>query len=77
MVATDRISAFDVVLPTAIPEKGAVLCQLSAFWFDRTSDIVPNHVVALATDRPDLSLDPEIERRAMLEGEVCLTFEGN
>ena len=66
MVATDRISAFDVVLPTAIPEKGAVLCQLSAFWFDRTSSIVPNHVVALATDRPDLSLDPEIERRAMI-----------
>ena len=66
MVATDRISAFDVVLPTAIPEKGTVLCQLSAFWFDRTSHIVPNHVLALATDRPDLSLAPEIERRAMI-----------
>ena len=43
MVATDRISAFDVVLPTGIPEKGAVLCQISAFWFERTGGIVPNH----------------------------------
>jgi phosphoribosylaminoimidazole-succinocarboxamide synthase len=46
MVATDRISAFDYVLATGIPDKGAVLNQLSAFWFDRTADIVPNHVVA-------------------------------
>ena len=44
MIATDRISAFDVVLPTPIPEKGTVLCQLSAFWFGQTSHIVPNHV---------------------------------
>ena len=66
MVATDRISAFDVVLPTAIPEKGAVLCQLSAFWFDRTADIVPNHMVSLAGGREDLSLTPEVARRAMV-----------
>ena len=66
MVATDRISAFDVVLPTPIPEKGAVLSQISAFWFDRTSRIVPNHVVAMASDRPDLALHPEITRRAMV-----------
>ena len=64
MVATDRISAFDVVLPTGIPEKGAVLCQISAFWFDRTSDIVPNHLVSLATERDGLSR--EIARRAMV-----------
>ena len=50
MVATDRISAFDVVLPTAIPRKGEVLSRLSAFWFQRTADLVPNHLVALATD---------------------------
>ena len=66
MVATDRISAFDVVLPTAIPEKGAVLCQLSAFWFGQTSDIIPNHMVARAADRDGLSIDPEIARRAMV-----------
>ena len=66
MVATDRISAFDVVLPTGIPEKGAVLCQISAFWFDKTSHIVPNHFVALATDRPDLDLPQDLARRAMV-----------
>ena len=66
MVATDRISAFDVVLPTAIPEKGAVLCQLSAFWFGQTSDIIPNHMVGRDADRDSLSIDPEIARRAMV-----------
>ena len=66
MVATDRISAFDVVLPTDIPEKGAVLSQMSAFWFERTTHIIPNHLIALAVDRPDLSLPPEISRRAMV-----------
>ena len=45
MVATDRISAFDFVLGSGIPDKGKVLTQLSAFWFARTSDIVANHVV--------------------------------
>jgi phosphoribosylaminoimidazole-succinocarboxamide synthase len=45
MVATDRISAFDFVLGSGIPDKGKVLTQLSAFWFDRTRDIVENHVV--------------------------------
>jgi phosphoribosylaminoimidazole-succinocarboxamide synthase len=46
MVATDRISVFDVVLPTPIPDKGAVLSGLSVFWFDRTRHIVPNHLVS-------------------------------
>src|SRR5438309_9143278 len=45
IVATDRISAFDVVLPTGIPDKGAVLTQMSAFWFEKTGDIVPNHFI--------------------------------
>ena len=66
MVATDRISAFDVVLPTGIPEKGAVLCQISAFWFDKTANIIPNHFVALASDRPDLNLSDDIARRSMV-----------
>ncbi|MDE2860561.1 MAG: phosphoribosylaminoimidazolesuccinocarboxamide synthase [Chloroflexota bacterium] len=48
MVATDRISAFDVVLPTAIPQKGLVLSRLSAYWFQRTGHIVPNHLIAMA-----------------------------
>jgi phosphoribosylaminoimidazole-succinocarboxamide synthase len=50
LVATDRISAFDVVLPTPIPDKGAVLTQLSLWWFERLADVVPNHV--LGTDVP-------------------------
>jgi phosphoribosylaminoimidazole-succinocarboxamide synthase len=51
MVASDRISAYDVVLPTAIPDKGKVLTGLSVFWFERTSDIVPNHF--LSADVPE------------------------
>ncbi len=66
MVATDRISAFDVVLPTAIPEKGTVLCQMSAFWFRKTADILPNHFLDLASDRSGLDLPDEIARRAMI-----------
>jgi phosphoribosylaminoimidazole-succinocarboxamide synthase len=46
IVATDRLSAFDVVLPTPIPDKGRVLTQLSYFWFDLLRDVIPNHVVA-------------------------------
>jgi len=46
IVATDRLSAFDVVLPTPIPDKGKVLTQMSAFWFDHFKSFVPNHVVS-------------------------------
>jgi phosphoribosylaminoimidazole-succinocarboxamide synthase len=51
LVATDRISAYDRIMPTPIPGKGAVLTALSAFWFARTADIVPNHLVDLVGDR--------------------------
>jgi len=50
IVATDRLSAFDVVLPTGIPGKGAVLTQLSLFWFDLLKDVMPNHVVTADVD---------------------------
>jgi phosphoribosylaminoimidazole-succinocarboxamide synthase len=50
LVASDRISTFDVVLPTEIPDKGRVLTGLSAFWFAQTSSIVPNHLLALRED---------------------------
>src|SRR5947208_154584 len=59
MVASDRISAYDVVLPTLIPDKGKVLTGLSAFWFERTGHLVPNHL--LSTDVSD-----ELSGRAML-----------
>lgn len=52
MVTTDRISAFDCVMPNGIPGKGAVLTQLSSFWFARTDDLIPNHL--LSTDVADL-----------------------
>src|SRR5437763_14525452 len=50
LVASDRISTFDVVLPTDIPDKGRVLTGLSAFWFARTQEICPNHLLALRDD---------------------------
>jgi phosphoribosylaminoimidazole-succinocarboxamide synthase len=62
LVASDRISTFDVVLPTEIPDKGRVLTGLSAFWFARTSDLVPNHLLAL---RPD-GRSTECKRLEML-----------
>ncbi|HEX5824503.1 MAG TPA: phosphoribosylaminoimidazolesuccinocarboxamide synthase, partial [Candidatus Limnocylindrales bacterium] len=50
LVASDRLSAFDVVLPTAIPDKGRVLTGLSRFWFERTADLVANHLVGVAPE---------------------------
>jgi phosphoribosylaminoimidazole-succinocarboxamide synthase len=50
LVASDRISVFDVVLPTDIPDKGRVLTGLSGFWFARTSELVPNHLLELRSD---------------------------
>ncbi len=55
IVASDRISAFDVVLPNGIPDKGKVLNQLSAFWFEKTAHLVPNHVVEVVDDVRSLS----------------------
>ena len=52
IVATDRISAFDVVLPTGIPDKGKVLSQMSAWWFEHTREVVPNHFIRLADGTP-------------------------
>ncbi|MGE5248485.1 MAG: phosphoribosylaminoimidazolesuccinocarboxamide synthase [Verrucomicrobiota bacterium] len=50
LVASDRLSAFDVVMPDGIPGKGKVLNQISAFWFDRLSDIIPNHMISIDVD---------------------------
>jgi phosphoribosylaminoimidazole-succinocarboxamide synthase len=50
LVASDRISTFDVVLPTLVPDKGRVLTGLSSFWFGRTRDVVPNHLLELGPD---------------------------
>jgi phosphoribosylaminoimidazole-succinocarboxamide synthase len=67
MVATDRISVFDVVLPTPIPDKGAVLNGLSVFWFGRTRHIVPNHMVSWkVSEFPESMRSGELAGRSML-----------
>ncbi|MCB9481525.1 MAG: phosphoribosylaminoimidazolesuccinocarboxamide synthase [Desulfobacteraceae bacterium] len=69
MVATDRISAFDVILPEPVPGKGKVLTQLSLFWFDFLKDIVPNHLIsANVEDYPEecQKYKKELEGRSML-----------
>jgi phosphoribosylaminoimidazole-succinocarboxamide synthase len=69
MVATDRISAFDHVLATGIPGKGRVLTQISLFWFDYLSDLVPNHLVTADVEKYPAELKPyqdELRDRSML-----------
>jgi phosphoribosylaminoimidazole-succinocarboxamide synthase len=69
MITTDRISAFDVVLPTPIPDKGRVLTGLSRFWFDRSRMLVPNHLVSTSVD----DLPPAFaEHRTELAGRSML-----
>ena len=65
MVATDRISAYDAVFPNGIPNKGAVLTQLATFWFERTSHLVPNHLIDFGLDA-GLDIEDEIARRSMV-----------
>ncbi len=70
IVATDRISAFDFILPTGIPDKGAVLTQMSAFWFQLSQEVVPNHYLRLAdgsdADGVPFDLPPELRGRSMV-----------
>ena len=74
MVASDRISAFDVVLPNAIPYKGAVLNSLSDFWFNKTRDIIKNHIITSNVDEFDLPLSSD--ERDMLRGRSSLVRKG-
>jgi phosphoribosylaminoimidazole-succinocarboxamide synthase len=70
IVATDRISAYDVVLPNGIPDKGAVLTQMAAFWFDLTSAVVPNHFIRVAdgtaADELPFELPPALRGRSSI-----------
>ncbi|NWG04591.1 MAG: phosphoribosylaminoimidazolesuccinocarboxamide synthase [Syntrophaceae bacterium] len=72
IVATDRISAFDVVMPNPIPDKGRVLTQLSKFWFDLTKDIVPNHVIATEVEDYPKECQPYLE---MLKGRSMMVVK--
>ncbi len=69
LVTTDRLSAFDVVLPTGIPRKGEVLTQISLYWFDFLSDLVPNHLITADVDEFPEALHPfkdQLRGRSML-----------
>ena len=67
IVTTDRISAFDVILPTEIPDKGVVLNQMALFWFDYVKDIIPNHIISSdLKDMPEEFQKPEYEGRTIL-----------
>ena len=68
IVTTDRLSAFDVVLPDPIPDKGRVLTEISNFWFAKTAHIIPNQLSGRGLD--DLPLDPD--ERALLEGRAAV-----
>src|SRR6476469_1086828 len=69
LVATDRISAFDYVLGSGIPDKGKVLTQLSAFWFEHTASIVPNHVISTNMGDLPAAFQPH---RSVLDGRSML-----
>ena len=67
MVATDRISAFDVILKNNIVDKGAILTQMSKFWFDYTKDIVPNHMISVdVKDMPEFFQNEEYDGKSMM-----------
>ena len=66
MVASDRISAFDVILPQPIPDKGRVLTAVSTFWFDQTKDIVPNHLISVDPGDFPEGAGPDVAGRTML-----------
>ncbi len=68
MVASDRISAYDHILPTPIPDKGRVLTAMSAFWFELLADLVPNHLVAVQDER----IPAEVIGRAMLVRDLTM-----
>ena len=71
LVASDRLSAFDVVLPTPIPDKGRVLTGISRFWFERTSDIIPNHLLGTSPDDLPAGFADEAAKRD-LRGRMML-----
>lgn len=67
LVVSDRISAFDYILPAMVPNKGKILNQISTFWFDFVKDIIPNHVISIdSKDFPEEFQTPEFEGRSML-----------
>ena len=67
MVATDRISCFDVILHNEVTKKGTVLTQMSKFWFDYTKDILPNHMISVDTkDMPEFFQQEKYDGKSMM-----------
>ena len=67
MVATDRISCFDVILNNVVTKKGTVLTQMSKFWFDLTKDILPNHMISAdVKDMPEFFQQPQFDGNSMM-----------
>ena len=67
MVATDRISCYDVILKNKINKKGTVLTQMSKFWFELTEDIIPNHMISVdVKDMPEFFQKPEFDGNSMM-----------
>ena len=73
LVASDRVSVYDVVLPTPVPDKGRVLTRLSSWWFARLADLVPNHVIS-TTDVPAEFAGRAVRCRRLLQS-IALTVE--
>ena len=74
MVASDRISAFDVILPDEIPYKGEILTRISAFWFNRFRDLIPNHMISVLPDKTPQAFE---EYQAYLAGRAMLVRKAN
>lgn len=72
IVTTDRLSAFDVVLPTPIPDKGKVLNQISLFWFEKFKNLVPNHILESDINRMELGVPLSTEQKELLRGRSIL-----
>ena len=67
MVATDRISCFDVILNNIVTKKGTVLTQMSKFWFEMTEDILPNHMISVdVKDMPEYFQQPQFDGNSMM-----------
>lgn len=78
LVATDRVSAYDVILPTEIPDKGRILTALSLFWFQKTKAIVPNHLLSVdPSSFPDIGLDKKwlVGRTMLVKKAKVIPFE--
>ena len=78
MVATDRISCFDVILHNTVTNKGKVLTQISKFWFDMTKDIIPNHMITVDNqEMPEFFRKPEYEGKGIAKRLVYKVIEAS